>query len=172
MKHFNKANLGMPFEQLIERANDFYKERGIALINKIPTSFKIERRYDPRLKKRIIVSAYPERKSSVDFIGQYYMLPVAFEAKSTENKTSFPLKNIKEHQLDYLRRSYSLNALSFVLIECKTIKTIFRIKYEQIERFMKTEKRKSIPFDFLQQHAYVCEFNKFAVLDYLAELLD
>jgi recombination protein U len=95
MKQLNKANLGRSFEELIEAANDFYFDHGIAAIIKVPTAITLLRRYDPIRKRSIIDTAFPAKKGTVDFLGQWGKLPIAFEAKSTENKTSFPLKNLR-----------------------------------------------------------------------------
>lgn len=170
MKAANKANLGMSFETLIEAANHFYFDRGLAAIMKVPTAFKIQRRYNAKLKKSEIVGCFPEKKSTVDFLGQYYNEPVAFEAKSTGNKTSFPIKNIADHQLRWLKAVDQLGGKAFFLIECKTIGRIYRMTFKQLQSFQAAHERKSIPFDFFEKNCFYVSFNRSGVIDYLKDL--
>jgi recombination protein U len=46
---------------------------------------------------------------------------IAFDAKETENKTSFPLKNIHQHQLTFLEYFEEVGGTAFVLIHFKKI---------------------------------------------------
>lgn len=60
--------------------------------------------------------------STVDFVGLISGgLFVAYDAKETKNKTSFPLKNIKAHQVDYLNVVQKLGGLSFFMIHFKEL---------------------------------------------------
>ena len=170
MKNTNKANLGISFETLIESANHFYFNRGLAAIMKVPTAFKIQRRYNARTKKSEIVGCFPEKKSTVDFIGQHYNNPVAFEAKSTSDKTSFPLKNIQEHQLRWLKTVDQLGGKAFFLIECKAADKIYRMTYKQLQIFQAANTRKSIPFDFFEKNCVIVSFNGSGIIDYLKDL--
>jgi recombination protein U len=170
LKNYTKANKGLDFEAEIEAANQFYFDRGIAAIIKIPTSFKIQRRYNPLKKISEIIGAFPEKKSTVDFVGQYYNDPVWFEAKSTSNKTSFPLKNIEDHQLCWLEAVEMLHAKAFILIECKELKSIYRITSKQLRHFMATEKRKSIPFSYFEKHCHKVTLNNLFIIDYLKDI--
>jgi recombination protein U len=164
------ANKGMNFEYMIEQANAFYFQNGIAAILKIPTSFKVVRRFNPRTTKSEIVSCYPEKKSTVDFIGQAGDKPIHFEAKSTSNKTSFPLNNIADHQLQWLETVDKLGGKAFFLIEIVKQRKIYRITYKQLQDFKASNKRKSIPFSFFENECFEVDINKFLILDYLKGL--
>ena len=137
---------------------------------KIPTSFKIQRRYNARTKKSEIMGCFPEKKSTVDFLGQYYNDPIAFEAKSTSHKTCFPLKNIAAHQLRWLKAVDQLGGKAFFLIECKEKGKIYRMTYKQLHAFQAAHERKSIPFDFFEKNCISVSFNRSGVIDYLKDL--
>ena len=170
MKNFKKANLGMGFEDLIEYSNDIFFKKKIAAIIKVPTAIKILRRYDPIKKRSDIISCFPEKKGSVDFMGQYGADPVAFEAKSTENKTSFPLKNIADHQLQWLQAVDQLGGFAFILFEIKQAAAIYRMTYKQLEAFMQENDRRSIPFDFFEKNCFKASFSTNGVLEYFKDL--
>lgn len=121
MKSIAHANRGMGLETLIEYANAQYAAKGIALIQKVATPWKVVR------KGKQIVSAFPEKKSTVDFIGVYKGKAVAFDVKQTENKTRFPYANIEDHQLDYMQKWEANGGLSFFLIEFKAHQKIFYV---------------------------------------------
>src|SRR5687768_5618520 len=109
-------NLGKEFEQKIEWANEVYYLKRQAIIQKIATPWKVQRRFNNRTKKSEIVSAFPEEKSTVDFGGTAKGKSIWFDAKSTQNKTSFPLANVKAHQVDFLKRVAEQGGIAFILI--------------------------------------------------------
>lgn len=170
MKATNKANLGRSFEELIMAANQFYFDLGIAAIIKVPTEIKLLRRYDPRTKRSYIDNAFPVQKGTVDFIGQIYNQPIAFEAKSTENKTAFPLKNIKDHQLHWLRAIHKLGGVAWILIEFKTLGKFYRMSVTRLDQFLSESNRKSIPISFFEEFTDPIHFSDRGILDYLRDL--
>jgi recombination protein U len=168
-KILNKANLGRSFEELIEAANQYYFDQGEAAIIKVPTAITLLRRWDARQKRSVIDNAFPVKKGTVDFIGQWGKLPIAFEAKSTENKTSFPLKNIPDHQLAYLEAVDALGGAAWILIEFKTLGLYFRMSYARLRSFMSEQTRKSIPLDFFKEFTDPIHISNRGILDYLKD---
>ena len=68
---------GSTLEELLNRTNEVYLEKGLALIQKIPTPItplKIDKEH------RHITLAYFEQKSTVDYIGAVQGVPVCFDA--------------------------------------------------------------------------------------------
>ena len=64
---------GSTLEELLNRTNEIYLEKGLALIQKIPTPItplKIDKEH------RHITLAYFEQKSTVDYIGAVQGVPV------------------------------------------------------------------------------------------------
>ena len=54
-------------------------------------------------QKRHITLAYFDQKSTVDYIGVVQGIPICFDAKECA-KDIFPLQNIHEHQVEFMRQ--------------------------------------------------------------------
>jgi recombination protein U len=62
------------------------------------------------------------KQSTVDYVGIIKGGTfVAYDAKETESKTSFPLANMEQHQIEYLRFVKNLGGLAFFLIHFKNL---------------------------------------------------
>ncbi|MEH7536400.1 Holliday junction resolvase RecU [Bacillus toyonensis] len=116
------GNRGMAFEMLINLANEMYRRGQVALINKRPTPVKVLKSKGGR-----VLNGFYEAKSTVDYDGVYKGRAIAFEAKSTEKDTRFDLKNIAQHQLDYLEKAERMGAICFFLIEFSKDKSVFAV---------------------------------------------
>ena len=91
---------GSALEDYINMSNEKYMMGNLALIQKIPTPItpiKIDH------ATRHITLAYFDQKSTVDYIGVVQGIPVCFDAKECATKT-FPLQNIHEHQIEFMKR--------------------------------------------------------------------
>lgn len=161
MKDSSRANRGRAFEELIEHANEWYNKRGIAAIQKIPTEWVVIRRGAE------IVRAFPKRKSTVDYIGLYYNRPIAFDAKSTQNKTRFPLDNIEPHQREFLRTWRQLTGKAFYLINFTQHNAVFILTEKQLQEYEAKNDRKSIPFDFFEKYCQKAHAEGTNPLNYL-----
>lgn len=144
----SKANRGRAFEEAILQA--LALEKG-AVIIKVPTPWQVIRKYNPRIKKSEIVSAFPAEKSIVDFIGLYKGRALAFDAKSTENKTSFPLSNIEPHQVAFLEKWAAGGGFSFFLVHFTALQRTFFLPLAQLRQFQQEYTRKSIPLAYFEQ---------------------
>jgi recombination protein U len=159
----DQANRGRSFEEKIESVNKTYLENDLAMIQKIPTPWIVKRAGSK------IVSAFPAKKSTVDFIGMFVdgwgEIPVAFEAKETTGpkgkpETNFPLyvrneKTIRDHQLKFLRDWNRMGGHGFVLIHFKNRDQYFAVTPGFIREWYQQAEtgRKSIPFEaFKTQH--------------------
>ena len=103
---------GSTFEDLLNRTNEKYLENGLALIQKIPTPITpitIDK------ESRHITLAYFDQKSTVDYIGAVQGIPVCFDAKEC-NTDTFPLANIHEHQVEFMKQFEKQNGIAFFLI--------------------------------------------------------
>ena len=96
---------GSVFEELINRTNEKYREKGLALIQKIPTPITP---IQMDKESRHITLAYFERKSTVDYIGAVQGIPVCFDAKECATHT-FSLQNIHEHQVRFMQEFEAQN---------------------------------------------------------------
>jgi recombination protein U len=99
VKLTSSANRGMNFETMINQTNDFYLDNDIAVIYKKPIPIQIVS-VDYRVRSAArITEAYYKLPSTTDYNGIYKGRYIDFEAKETKSKTSFPIKNIHEHQV-------------------------------------------------------------------------
>jgi recombination protein U len=124
----SQANRGMAFEQLIDYTNKLYEQKGIALINKRPTPVKILCR-----NSKGMIHGYLEKPSTVDYDGIYNGKSIVFEAKSTKEFNRFDLKNIHDHQFEYLAKCHKLGAISFLLVEFVSHRTTYLMPFETLE---------------------------------------
>jgi recombination protein U len=167
VKILTHANRGVAFEELIEQANRVYNTKGQALITKIPTPWKVMRKYTPMTNQYQIHGAFPEKKSTVDFGGTASSQSVWFDAKATKNKTSLPLGNIHKHQIEYLEKVAKQGGKAFFLIHSYHLKKTWLLWIDQFLRFLDENKRKSIRFDWLDENAETVPSGHGVLLDYL-----
>ena len=103
---------GSTLEELINNTNEIYAQNKLALIQKIPTPItpiNIDK------ETRHITLAYFDQKSTVDYIGAVQGLPVCFDAKECASAT-FPLQNIHEHQVDFMKAFEEQGGIAFFLL--------------------------------------------------------
>lgn len=103
---------GSTLEDMINRTNETYLEKGLALIQKIPTPITpitIDK------KSKHITLAYFDQKSTVDYIGAVQGIPVCFDAKECA-KDTFSLQNIHSHQVQFMQDFEKQGGISFFLI--------------------------------------------------------
>jgi recombination protein U len=167
----NHANRGQYLEKWVEQSNHMYNVKGKAIISKIPTPWKIQRKNSPYTKQYKITGAFPEQKSTVDFGGTASNLSIWFDVKATTNKTSFPLGNIHKHQTEYLQKVAKQGGKAFILIHSRESKKTWLLWIDQLLDFMEQNTRKSIPFEWLETYCEEVPRGKGIVLDYLPLVL-
>ena len=109
------ANRGMSLENLLNETNNYYIEKGIALIYKKPTPIGISK-VSYVNGKQIIKEGFFQSPSTLDYNGVYKGYYIDFDAKETTSKTSFPLTNIHPHQLIHIRRVIKHQGITFLII--------------------------------------------------------
>ncbi|MGX5441513.1 Holliday junction resolvase RecU [Bacillus thuringiensis] len=161
-----RGNRGMAFEKLINLSNEMYQREGVALINKRATPVKVLKSAGGR-----VLNGFYEAKSTVDYDGVYKGRAVAFEAKSTEKDTRFDLKNIAQHQLDYLEKAEKMGAICFFLIEFSKDNSVFAVPLSVIQSYVRMSHqpkgKKSIPRADFDIYGYLVEQTERAPVDYL-----
>lgn len=165
------ANRGQYLEEWIEQANQIYNIKGLAIITKIPTPWKIHRNYSPYTKQYQISGAFPEKKSTVDFGGTASNQSIWFDVKATINKTSFPLGNIHKHQIEYLEKVAKQGGKAFMLIHSHESRKTWVLWVDQLIKFMAENKRKSIPFGWFEANCEEVPKGHGIILDYLPIVL-
>ena len=135
---------------MINRSNEQYLEKGLALIQKIPTPItpiKIDKEH------RHITLAYFDQKSTVDYIGAVQGIPVCFDAKECTSNT-FALQNIHEHQVRFMEQFEKQGGISFLIIFYTARNELFYLPYADMRRFWERAKsggRKSFRYEELNQ---------------------
>jgi recombination protein U len=128
---------GSDLEKRANRQNILYRKDDRALILKIEVPIIIT-------SKGLVA-----KQSTVDYTGTLKGgKSIAFDAKETQSKTSFPLANIEDHQLAYLRFQQNLGGIAFFMIHFKKmyLDKVFITPISLIEKFIEEDIRKSIPF--------------------------
>lgn len=139
---------GSLLEDLINRTNEKYREQKLALIQKVPTPItpiKMDKEH------RQISLAYFEQKSTVDYIGVVQGIPVCFDAKECTTDT-FPLQNIHEHQIQFMKEYEEQGGVSFLIIYYTNKDRLYYLPYRNLVVFWERALnggRKSFRFDEL-----------------------
>ena len=122
---------GSTLEDMINRTNDRYREKGLALIQKVPTPItpiKIDKEH------RHITLAYFEQKSTVDYIGAVQGIPVCFDAKECNVRT-FPLHNVHEHQVAFMKDFEQQGGKAFLIIHYTSEQKFYYLHIRQLLTF-------------------------------------
>lgn len=172
VKTTNYANLGMTLEGDIEASNTYYLNHSIAVIHKKPTPVQVVNVSYPARNKAKITEAYYKTPSTTDFNGVYKGNYIDFDAKETNSKTSMPLKNVHEHQIDHLRNVDKQGGISFLIVHFKAYNEYFllpsKILFQYWDlKFDKEKGRKSIPYSAFQENALPIQFGYQPRLNYL-----
>lgn len=151
MSTWNSRGLrGSYLEDLINKSNEIYLEKGLALIQKIPTPItpiRIDK------ESRHITLAYFDQKSTVDYIGCVQGVPVCFDAKECTCDT-FALQNIHPHQVKFMEEFEKQGGVSFLIIYYSKRDEIFYLPFCDMKFFWdRKEKggRKSFRYEELNQ---------------------
>lgn len=153
---------GSTLEDLINKTNDSYRERHLALIQKIPTPITpiaIDK------ESRHITLAYFDQKSTVDYIGAVQGIPICFDAKECAART-FPLQNIHPHQVAFMREFEEQGGISFILLSYTDADEMYYLPFRDVERFWKRMEeggRKSFTYEEVDKTFRVRSFRDFFV---------
>ena len=160
-------NRGITLENEINSSNEYYREIEKAYIYKKPTPIKIVKVDYPSRDKAVIKEAYFTVPSTTDYNGLYKGKYIDFEAKETKNKTSFPLSNIHEHQIQHLENIYKNNGISFLIVRFTKLNETYLLETNIFINYIKNENKKSIPIDFFRENAYLIKDGYCPKIDYL-----
>ncbi|WP_430609138.1 Holliday junction resolvase RecU [Enterococcus sp. DIV0876] len=147
------ANRGMRFEEAINESNLYYLNRQIAVIHKKPTPIQIVKVDYPRRSAAVIKEAYFREASTTDYNGVYRGYYIDFEAKETQNKTSFPFKNFHLHQIKHMENCLDQNGLCFVLLWFSSLQRCFFLDSRSlIEKWYLQDSagKKSLPLAYIE----------------------
>lgn len=144
---------GSLLEEMINLTNEKYREKHLALIQKVPTPItpiNIDK------ETRHITLAYFDQKSTVDYIGAVQGIPVCFDAKECAVDT-FALQNIHPHQVAFMQDFEKQNGIAFFLIYYTTKDIMYYLPLRDLLVFwnrMEQGGRKSFRFEELQEQYF------------------
>lgn len=139
---------GSMLEELINLTNEKYRDKGLALIQKIPTPItpiEIDK------NSHHITLAYFDQKSTVDYIGAVQGIPVCFDAKECAVDT-FALANVHEHQVQFMQAFEKQDGVAFLIIYYKKKDTYYYMRLRELETYVDRAAaggRKSVCFEEL-----------------------
>ncbi|MDR1606706.1 MAG: Holliday junction resolvase RecU [Streptococcaceae bacterium] len=159
---------GMTFEAELNASNAYYLAQGLAVIHKKPTPVQIVKVDYPKRSRAKITEAYFRQASTTDYSGVYQGHYLDFEAKETRNKSSFPLKNFHDHQINHMANVLEQKGLAFVLLHFTVLARTFLLKASDLIPFYQQhEGQKSIPLAFIEKHGYELPTNQLPSMPYL-----
>lgn len=154
----------MTLEDDINKTNEYYDSRNIALIYKKPTPIQVVSVEYPKNKIR---EAYFHEPSTLDYTGIYKGKYLEFDAKETQSKTSFPLSNIHKHQMKHMEKVVHFGGIAFLIVRFSSLNLTYLILGEDVIQFEQLYRRKSIPLDFFKKYGYSIELKYSPRLDYI-----
>lgn len=161
-KRRNHSNRGMKLEELINSSIEYYRQQEIAVIHKKPTPVQIVNVDYPKRSAAKITEAYFRRASTTDYNGVYKGHYLDFEAKETKYKTSFPLQNFHDHQINHMQACERQGGIVFVIIYFSTLNRCFLLEGKDLFNSWVTYQRggrKSIPFQTVEDKGHEIEFS-------------
>ena len=170
MATWNSRGLrGSTLEELVNRTNEQYAEKNLALIQKIPTPItpvRIDKEH------RHITLAYFDQRSTVDYIGAVQGIPVCFDAKECAVST-FPLQNLHPHQVAFMKKFEEQGGISFILLSFTSLQEIYYVPFALIARFwerMERGGRKSFTYEEVVPESYPVRGYRDMLVHYLEPL--
>lgn len=143
---------GMNLEEAINESNEYYLAHQLAVVHKKPTPLQIVKVDYPKRSAAVIREAYFRQASTTDYNGVYQGHYLDFEAKETKNKTSFPLKNFHQHQIDHFAACLTQGGLCFSLLYFSSLHRCFFLEAAVlIDYWQKKAAKSSIPLKELEQ---------------------
>ncbi|ARK30353.1 Holliday junction resolvase RecU [Halalkalibacter krulwichiae] len=168
-KELTYSNRGMTLEEDLNVTNQYYLEKKQAVIHKKPTPVQIVQVDYPKRSAAVIKEAYFKQASTTDYNGVYRGRYLDFEAKETKNKTSFPLQNFHEHQIEHMKQVLLQNGIAFVILKFVVTDQIFLLDATHLIHFydQKDSNRKSIRKTDIEKYGFLIKIGYHPRIDYL-----
>ena len=150
---------GSTLEDMLNHMIADYREKGLALIQKVPTPItpiEIDQ------KTRHITLAYFDKKSTVDYIGVVQGIPVCFDAKECSEDT-FPLQNLHPHQVAFMTDFEKQEGIAFLVIYFVHRQEYYYMTFREMMTFWNRAEnggRKSFRYEELTPEHFLGKENK------------
>lgn len=161
---------GMTLEQEINESNAYYLAHNIAVIHKKPTPVQLVKVDYSKRSAAVIKEAYFRRPSTTDYNGVYRGYYLDFDAKETNNKVSFPLKNFHEHQIEHLRACVQQGGVCFAFLKFSHTNQLFLLPASKLFAYWDEQDsggRKSIPLKNIEQDGYQITYQFNPLIPYI-----
>jgi recombination protein U len=156
---------GDSFQQIINAANEQYFNRGWAVILEVTAKASQKANGQFYYKKKTIAT------HSLDYLGGVDKLAITFDAKETRERTRFPLKNIKQDQID-VARAFSKHGYSFFLVNFVMLGKCYRLNMDVLNEYWDDYTAKagpsSIPIEIFKEKCDLVKPERGILIDYLA----
>lgn len=169
-KNSSFSNRGMTLEDDLNQTNEYYREQKIAVIHKKPTPVQIVQVDYPNRSAAVIKEAYFKLASTTDYNGVYKGMYIDFEAKETQNPTSFPLKNFHQHQIDHMKDVIHQGGICFVILRFTRFEQVFFLEAQHLLTFwerMTNGGRKSITKEEIEELGHYIPLGFQPRIDYI-----
>ncbi|MDN3016742.1 Holliday junction resolvase RecU [Paenibacillus sp. BSR1-1] len=169
-KNGSYSNRGMTLEEDLNQTNEYYRERKIAVIHKKPTPVQIVQVDYPKRSAAVIKEAYFKLASTTDYNGVYKGKYIDFEAKETQNSTSFPLKNFHQHQIIHMEEVMNQGGICFVILRFTKNEKVYLLEAKHLLSFwerMANGGRKSITMEEIEQLGHYIPLGYHPRIDYI-----
>lgn len=169
-KDISFSNRGKSLEDDLNETNDYYVANGLANIYKKPVPIQIVKVEYPKRSAAVIREAYFRTPSTTDYNGVWNGYYIDFEAKETESRTSFPLKNIHQHQIKHMQAVEVQKGIAFFIVRFAKLDRTFIAPFHMIEKAwldMEAGGRKSIPLGVFEESAEELRLGYAPRIDYL-----
>lgn len=160
------SNRGIALEEDINVTNNYYLDLNVAVISKKPVPIQVVDVHYPQRSMAEITKAYYVTPSTTDYNGVYRGRAIDFEAKQTLSKTSFPFSSIHKHQVKHLEKVVNHGAIAFVIIRFMAYDETYYVRAKDLIPLY-YGKRRSIPYQWFSENAYLIPFSLTPPVDYL-----
>lgn len=167
-KNISYKNRGMFLEHIINDSNQYYLSTDKAVIYKKPTPIKVLNISYRSKQTTLIDKAVFSETSTLDYNGLYKGRYVEFDAKECKNRTSFPLSNIKPHQMTHIKNILNHGGIVFLIIFMNN--KFYLLDGQDLLDFVNNNDRKSIPYETIEKFGHIIKEGYMPRIDYLSVL--
>ena len=132
MATWNSRGLrGSTLEEFINHTCELYREKNLALIQKVPTPItpvQIDQ------KSRHITLAYFDKTRTITYMGAFQGILGGVDAKECATDT-FPVQNIHEHQVAFMRDFERQQGVAFLILYFSHRDEVYYLTFRQMYRF-------------------------------------
>lgn len=164
----NHADRGSSLEDDLNASNLYYREMKRALIYKKPTPVQVVHVDYPSRGRAKITEAYYRTPSTTDYNGLYRGRYVDFEAKQTQNRTSFPKYLVQEHQIEHLQRVQEQGGIGFFIVRFTSLMQTYLADAGDLIAAHQQTQAKSIPVSWFEQNGILLKEGLYPRVDYLS----